>query len=76
MKYIVEPVIKFNGRIYYGEDKLGNRHDQSLLISKKSGQVAVILNNDGSIIEAKVFPIKLKAQMYAWSVVPSEGIMA
>jgi len=75
MRGLVESIIRFNGRIYYGEDKLGNKHNQSLVIGKKSGQVAVIFKDDGSIKEARIFPNKLKAQMYVWKIIPSEGII-
>lgn len=76
MSSIVESIFKFNGRIYYGCDNQGNRHDKNLLIDKKRGQVAIIFNSDGTIKEAKIFKNKFLANEYLIAVTPSNGIIA
>lgn len=80
MKTLVESVIKFNGRILYGADSFGNKHDQDLLVKSKngysqSGQVAVIIDH-GTISDTKVCKNRAEAFKYIEETVPSQGIMA
>lgn len=82
MKTLVESVINFNGRIMYGCDRNRVSHDQRWVLRKKNGapaqtgQVAVIMNNDGSIVDRQLFSNKDKAYKYLLANVQSEGILA
>ena len=82
MKTIVEPVVAFNGRILYGCDNDRNNHDSKWLFLKKSGayaqtgQVAVIMENSGEIIDTKLCKNRTEAYKYIFNNVKSEGIMA
>lgn len=70
MNTLVESVIKFNGRILYGENRLGVPHSQSWLQTrrdgsyKQSGVMAVIFGSFGDIHKAKL--CKTSKDAYQW----------
>ena len=81
MRSLVESVIKFNGRVMYGCDRGRSLHDQKWIVYFKGGyaqvgQVAVIFDESGKIVDRQVFSNKDKAYRYLLANVPSEGIMA
>lgn len=82
MKTLVENVLKFNGRVLYGIDNNDIAHDVRWAKRKRNGayatngQVAVIMNSDGSIVDTQLFTNRDKAYRYLLANVKSEGIVA
>jgi hypothetical protein len=82
MNTIVESVIKWNGRILYGENKLGVPHMQSWLQTKADGtykqygQMAVILGDYDNIYKAKFCKNRTEAYNWLQDNFVSEGIIA
>lgn len=82
MRTLVESVIAFNGRVSYGCDNDGNSHDKKWLYMKKdggyaqAGQVAVVMRNNGEIVDTELCKNRAAAYNYILKNVESEGILA